>query len=231
MANVPARIRRRRVGTSGSSPSIKYFSISSSSISTATSIILARHSSACSFRLSRIGRFSQLAPRSSPAQTHSSMVTRSIMPSSSFSAPIGICIGQGVAPVRSLIIWTQLKKSAPILSILFTNTIRGTLYRSAWRHTVSVCGSTPAFASRTATAPSRTASDLSTSIVKSTCPGVSMMFIRCLGVSAVDPSSVRSQNVVVAAEVIVIPRSCSCSIQSIVAAPSCTSPMLWDLPV
>ena len=31
---------------------------------------------------------------------------------------------------------------------------------------------------------------------------------------------------VVAAEVIVIPRSCSCSIQSITAAPSWTSPIL-----
>ena len=33
------------------------------------------------------------------------------------------------------------------------------------------------------------------------------------------------------AEVIVIPRSCSCSIQSIVAAPSCTSPILCVRPV
>jgi hypothetical protein len=36
------------------------------------------------------------------------------------------------------------------------------------------------------------------------------------------------QKQVVAAEVMVIPRSCSCSIQSIVAAPSCTSPILCD---
>jgi len=34
-----------------------------------------------------------------------------------------------------------------------------------------------------------------------------------------------SQEHVVAADVIVMPRSCSCSIQSIVAAPSCTSPI------
>ena len=34
------------------------------------------------------------------------------------------------------------------------------------------------------------------------------------------------QKQVVAADVIVMPRSCSCSIQSIVAAPSCTSPIL-----
>ena len=55
------------------------------------------------------------------------MVTRSTWPSSAVSAPIGSCIGQGVAPVRSLIIFTQLKKSAPILSILLTKTMRGTL--------------------------------------------------------------------------------------------------------
>ena len=34
---------------------------------------------------------------------------------------------------------------------------------------------------------------------------------------------------VVAADVIVIPRSCSCSIQSICEAPSCVSPILWIL--
>ena len=38
------------------------------------------------------------------------------------------------------------------------------------------------------------------------------------------------QNVVVAADVMVMPRSCSCSIQSMVAAPSWTSPILWLLP-
>ena len=39
-----------------------------------------------------------------------------------------------------------------------------------------------------------------------------------------------SEEQLVAADVIVMPRSCSCSIQSIVAAPSCTSPILCDLP-
>jgi hypothetical protein len=39
------------------------------------------------------------------------------------------------------------------------------------------------------------------------------------------------QIAVVAADVMVMPRSCSCSIQSMVAAPSCTSPILWLLPV
>jgi len=57
-------------------------------------------------------------------------------------------------------------------------------------------------------------------MVKSTWPGVSMMFRR-----------LSRQKQVVAAEVIVMPRSCSCAIQSMVAAPSWTSPILWDFPV
>ena len=39
------------------------------------------------------------------------------------------------------------------------------------------------------------------------------------------------QEHVVAAEVIVIPRSRSCSIQSVTVVPSCTSPILWIMPV
>ena len=104
---------------------------------------------------------------------------------------------------------THIKKSAPVLSNLLTKQIRGTLYLSACLQTVSDCGSTPATPSKTQTAPSKTFKDLSTSIVKSTCPGVSIMLTLC---------SLQKQ--VVAAEVIVIPLSCSCSIQSIVAAPS-----------
>jgi hypothetical protein len=91
---------------------------------------------------------------------------------------------------------------------------------SAWRQTVSDCGSTPATESNTATAPSRTRNERSTSTVKSTWPGVSMMLMRW---------SFHWQ--VVAADVMVMPRSCSCSIQSIVAAPSWTSPILYALPV
>ena len=93
--------------------------------------------------------------------------------------------------------------------------MRGTLYLSAWRQTVSDWGCTPATASNTATAPSSTRSERSTSAVKSTWPGVSMMLMRW-----------SFQKQVVAAEVMVIPRSCSCSIQSMVAVPSCTSPIL-----
>ena len=55
----------------------------------------------------------------------------------------------------------------------------------------------------------------STSMVKSTWPGVSMMLRR-----------LPCQKQVVAADVMVMPRSCSCSMKSMVAAPSCTSPIL-----
>ncbi len=114
-----------------------------------------------------------------------------------------------------MIIATVRSKSAPMRSILFTKQMRGTLYLLAWRHTVSVWGSTPATASNTATAPSRTLSERSTSTVKSTWPGVSMMLIQ-----------LSRHEQVVAAEVIVMPRSCSWTIQSMVAAPSWTSPIL-----
>ena len=85
----------------------------------------------------------------------------------------------------------------------------------AWRQTVSVWGSTPATESNTATAPSSTRSDRSTSMVKSTWPGVSRMLMRC-----------PFQTQVVAAEVMVMPRSCSWTMWSMTAAPSWTSPIL-----
>ena len=56
--------------------------------------------------------------------------------------------------------------------------------------------------------------------MKSTWPGVSMIWMTW-----------SFQKHVVAAEVMVTPRSCSWTIQSMVAAPSWTSPILWVLPV
>src|SRR5439155_26547219 len=50
----------------------------------------------------------------------------------------------------------------------------GTLNLSAWCQTVSDCGCTPATPQNTTTAPSRTRRLRSTSIVKSTWPGVSI---------------------------------------------------------
>ena len=116
---------------------------------------------------------------------------------------------------RSCMVSMEWRKLAPTRSILLMKAMRGTLYLSAWRHTVSDWGCTPATASNTATAPSSTRSERSTSAVKSTWPGVSMMLMRW-----------SFQKQVVAAEVMVIPRSCSCSIQSMVAVPSWTSPIL-----
>ena len=136
------------------------------------------------------------------------------------SAPMGIWTMATVASRRSVIWATARKKSAPMRSILLMKQMRGTPYLLAWRHTVSVCGSTPATASKTATAPSSTRSDRSTSMVKSTWPGVSMMLIQT-----------PFHRQVVAADVMVIPRSCSCTIQSMTAAPSWTSPILYVLPV
>ena len=108
-----------------------------------------------------------------------------------------------------------LSKSAPMRSSLLMKHMRGTPYLSACRHTVSVWGSTPATPSNTATAPSSTRRDRSTSTVKSTWPGVSMMLTRW-----------SRQKVVVAAEVMVMPRSCSWTMWSMTAAPSWTSPIL-----
>ena len=152
---------------------------------------------------------------------------RSIIPLKSSSAPIGSWIGTGLAPSLSFICPTTFKKSAPARSILLTNAILGTLYLLACLQTVSDCGSTPELPQKTTTAPSNTLRDLSTSIVKSTWPGVSIMLTLC----SLNWFLIPFQKQVVAAEVIVIPLSCSCSIQSMVAAPSWTSPILWDIPV
>jgi len=99
-------------------------------------------------------------------------------PTKSLSTPTGSWVTNGLAPSRSMIMSTQRVKLAPMRSILLTKQMRGTPYLSAWRHTVSDCGSTPATLSKTATAPSSTRSERSTSMVKSTWPGVSMMLIR-----------------------------------------------------
>ncbi len=166
-----------------------------------------------------------------PCEASSQMIAfiliRSITPVKFSSAPIGITTGTGFAFRRAFICSMTLKKLAPVRSILLTKARRGTLYLLAWRQPVSDCGCTPPTAQYTMQAPSSTRIERSTSIVKSTCPGVSMMLMRCSG----KDSSMPFQKQVVAAEVMVMPRSCSCSIQSIVAAPSCTSPILWFTPV
>ena len=94
------------------------------------------------------------------------------------SAPIGSWMATGLPCSLVSICESVSLKSAPTRSILLMKQMRGTRYLSAWRHTVSDCGSTPDTASNTAHAPSSTRSERSTSTVKSTWPGVSMMLMR-----------------------------------------------------
>ena len=108
---------------------------------------------------------------------------------------------------------------APVRSILLMKAIRGTAYRFIWRSTVIDCDCTPATAQSTSTAPSSTRSERSTSTVKSTWPGVSMMLILW-----------SPHWTVVAAEVIVIPRSFSSSMWSITAPSPLTSLITWVRP-
>lgn len=115
---------------------------------------------------------------------------------------------------------TAASRSAPARSSLLTNAILGTPCRSAWRHTDSLCGSTPATASKTATAPSSTRSERSTSSAKSTWPGVSIRLIRW-----------PSQAQLTAAAKMVMPRSRSWGSKSVTVVPSWTSPRLWVAPV
>ena len=138
-------------------------------------------------------------------------------PRKSASTPHGSWIDQRRGAERGpTIISTQRWNSAPTRSILLTKQIRGTPYLSAWRQTVSDCGSTPAtrveHRDGAVEHPQR-ALHLDGEV---DVPG---------RVDDVDRCG-RRQLQVVAAEVMVMPRSCSCSIQSMVAAPSWTSPIL-----
>ncbi len=154
------------------------------------------------------------------------------MPRNASSEPIGTWQTSGTARRRSRTIATHRPKSAPALSSLFTYTMRGTRYASARAQLVSVCGSTPATASSTTTAPSSTRRLLFTSMVKSRWPGVSMTFRRWTGSGSVSGSRHERgrQSTLTAADWIVIPRSRSCWRKSVTAAPSCTSPILCDRP-
>src|SRR3989344_8271924 len=130
---------------------------------------------------------------------------------------------------RFKIDWYDFSKLAPVLSSLLIKQRRGTLASSAYRQLVSLCGSTPATPSKTQTAPSSTRIERFTSTVKSMCPGVSIILKRylfSLFFLSSTPKYVGAQKQVMAAAVIVIPLSLSCSIQSVVVSPSCTSPIL-----
>ncbi len=88
------------------------------------------------------------------------------------------CNGSGRSSSRSRRSFRQRSIDAPGASSLLTKTTLGTRWCVACRHTLSVCGSTPRDASSTTMAPSSTRSERSTSMAKSTWPGVSMSVSR-----------------------------------------------------
>src|SRR3990170_5822274 len=194
---------------------LRYFSIRDSSKSAAASMSLSLYSATSSCMSAGISAILNLAPRVSSSQIMALLRTRSTTPLKVSSLPTGSCKTTGRDLSLSDIMPTTLKKSAPTRSILFMNAILGTWYLLACLQTVSLWCSTPPPDQNTATAPSRTRNDLSTSMVKSTWPGVSMILMR---------TSFQEQ--VVAAEVMVMPLSFSCSIQYMTAVPSWTSPIL-----
>ena len=165
----------------------------------------------------------ELLPWDASSEKIAFISIRSTMPLNFSSAPIGMRIGKvGLQPIDHHLAHVE-EVGADAVHLVD---------ECESRHLVLV-GLAPdrlglrlnaATAQNTATAPSSTRMERSTSIVKSTWPGVSMMLMRC-------SLALPFQKQLVAAEVIVMPRSCSCSIQSIVAAPSCTSPILWMTPV
>ncbi len=216
-APVSSRSAARSVASETAAPA-QYSSSAWGCSSATVSSSARRRRSASARRDSGTGR-SSYAPVSA-GHTTARIRTRSTTPSNPSSRPIGSCTTRGVAPSRSRIDATAESRSAPARSILFTNARRGTPCRSASRHTASLCGSTPATASNTATAPSRTRSERVTSSAKSTWPGVSMRLIRC-----------PSQSQLTAAAKMVMPRSRSWESKSVTVVPSCTSPRLWTAPV
>src|SRR5690348_10115118 len=98
--------------------------------------------------------YSNSAPSVSAFHTIARSSMKSSTPMKLSSLPRGNWRGTGWAESRCRMVRITWSKSAPTRSILFTNAMRGTRYLSAWRHTVSLCGCTPATESKIATAPS-----------------------------------------------------------------------------
>ncbi len=157
--------------------SARYFSMIVSSTSAKVSIRPFLALAASSLYPSGIGRSSNSMPWFPSFQTISLSFIRSNTPPNDSSDPDGMLRINGLTPSRSFNCPITPQKSAPSRSILFMKAILGTPYLSAWCHTVSDWGSTPPTAQKTPIAPSSTLKDLSTSMVKSTCPGVSMICI------------------------------------------------------
>jgi len=145
---------------------------------------------------------------------------RSMTSRSSPASDEGTIAAHGRTPRRSRRERRHMSKSAPGLSILFTKTSDATPCRSAWRKTVSDWHSTPSPPSSTKIAPSSTRRLRSTSMPKSTWPGVSTIWTRW-------PFHMTE----VAAALIVILCLISSGSKSSVVSPWWTSPFLWMRPV
>ena len=118
------------------SSSLRYFSRTLSSASATTSSSSALFFCAISFCVSS-NSFTSHSEPSSLVHICAFNSIKSITPTKSDSAPIGICITAGRASSLSTIDSTPASKSAPVLSNLLIKQILGTLYLSACLHTVS----------------------------------------------------------------------------------------------
>ena len=116
--------------------------------------------------------------------------------------------------IRSEMLSRTRSYRAPRRSILFTKISVGTLSRCSARINTRVCGCTPSTAEITSTAPSSTFKTRSTSAMKSGWPGVS---IRLTVTSSMANDTT--------ADLIVMPRRCSSSSESVWVVPSSTLPI------
>src|SRR5262245_54336342 len=105
------------------------------------------------------------------------MSTRSITPSRSCSAPIGISVATAWGPKAFFSCSSARKKSARSRSSMFTNSIRAMSSSAARAHRRAVDTSTPITALTTNTADSHTRSAPNASATKLGSPGVSSTFI------------------------------------------------------
>ena len=105
------------------------------------------------------------------------MSTRSITPSRSCSAPIGISVATTWGPKEALSCSSARKKSARSRSSMFTNSMRAMSSSAARAHSRVAVTSTPITALITNTADSQTRSAPSASATKLGSPGVSIRLI------------------------------------------------------
>ena len=129
-------------------------------------------------------------------------------------------MGNRLTPKSFLISSKTTSKSAPSRSILFKKKIKGIRISCKTLTKVTVWAWTPSTAERTTIAPSNTRNTRSTSEEKSTCPGVSNTLI-------IWPF----QGKVTADDLTEIPRFCSMDMESVMADPRSTLPLVLVCPL